>query len=61
VEWEPGPRDEDALIAHCEQTVGSVQSPKKVVFVEAIPRTPTGKADKKALRKDYWTDDRAVN
>jgi acyl-coenzyme A synthetase/AMP-(fatty) acid ligase len=49
------------VIAHRKQTIGSVQSPKKVVFVEAIPRTSSGKPDKKVLRKDYWTGDRAVN
>ena len=51
----------DAVIAHCRATIGSIRAPKKVVFVTAIPRTPTGKPDKKVLRKDYWAGERAVN
>lgn len=33
---------------------GSVQAPKSVDFVDAIPTTPVGKPDKKALRARYW-------
>jgi fatty-acyl-CoA synthase len=32
---------------------GSFQAPKSVDFVEAIPQTPVGKPDKKALRAHY--------
>ena len=40
---------------------GSVQSPKSVDFVEAIPLTPVGKPDKKAVRAQYWEgSDRGV-
>jgi fatty-acyl-CoA synthase len=39
---------------------GSVQAPKEIVFVEALPVTALGKLDKKALRARYWTGDRAV-
>jgi fatty-acyl-CoA synthase len=34
---------------------GSVYAPKSVEFVDALPLTPVGKADKKALRARYWT------
>jgi len=33
---------------------GSVQSPKTIDFVDAIPLTPVGKPDKKAVRAQYW-------
>jgi fatty-acyl-CoA synthase len=40
---------------------GSVQSPKRVVVVDALPLTGLGKPDKKAIRAQFWEDaDRAV-
>ena len=32
---------------------GSVQVPKRVEFLEALPQTAVGKPDKKALRKQF--------
>jgi fatty-acyl-CoA synthase len=49
-----GEIDEATIIAHAKARVGSVQAPKSVEFVEAIPRTAAGKMDKKALRQPYW-------
>jgi len=51
-----GALDEAAVIAHAKARVGSVQAPKSVEFVDAIPRTAAGKMDKKALRQPYWGD-----
>jgi acyl-CoA synthetase (AMP-forming)/AMP-acid ligase II len=45
---------DDEIIAHCKARLGSVKAPKKVYFRDAIPRTPVGKVDKKALRADFW-------
>lgn len=39
---------------------GSVQAPKQVIVAESLPLTGLGKPDKKALRAQYWTGDRAV-
>jgi fatty-acyl-CoA synthase len=39
-----------ALIA---KRKGSYQAPKRILFVEAIPQTPVGKPDKKALREAF--------
>ncbi|CAB4718207.1 MAG: AMP-binding protein [Actinobacteria bacterium] len=39
---------------------GSVQSPKQVIVADALPLTGLGKPDKKALRAQFWTGDRAV-
>ncbi len=33
---------------------GGVQSPKQVIFADALPLTALGKPDKKALRAQYW-------
>ena len=33
---------------------GSVQSPKRVVVVDALPLTGLGKPDKKAVRAQFW-------
>jgi fatty-acyl-CoA synthase len=56
----PGVAADDALAAALKQQVkeakGSVQAPKSVDFVDAIPLTPVGKPDKKAVRARYWGD-----
>jgi len=45
-----------------KQAKGSVQAPKSVDIVEAIPCSALGKPDKKALRQQYWGDrERSVN
>ena len=43
----------DELIASVAARKGSFQAPKAVEFVEAIPQTPVGKPDKKAVRAQY--------
>jgi len=43
------------LIALVKEKKGSVYAPKSVDFVDAIPLTAVGKADKKALRAPYWS------
>jgi len=50
------------IIAHCKARIGSVKAPKHVFFREAIPRTPVGKFDKKAMRAEFWSGRaRAIN
>ncbi len=48
--------DEGNILAHCKEKLGSVKAPKSVEFRDEIPKTPTGKTDKKALRSPYWAD-----
>jgi fatty-acyl-CoA synthase len=43
----------DELIAAVAERKGSFQAPKTVIFTDAIPQTPVGKPDKKALRALY--------
>ena len=44
----------DALIAHCTDGLARYARPKSVEFVDALPQTPFGKVDKKALRAPHW-------
>ncbi len=44
----------DVLTAAVKAAKGSVQAPKSIDFVDAIPLTPVGKPDKKAIRATYW-------
>ncbi len=60
-------RDDDSLArmtAEIQQAVkdrkGSVQAPKDVLVRDELPLTPLGKPDKKALRAQFWTGERAV-
>lgn len=54
----------DAVIAEIQDMVkekkGSVQAPKQVIAIDALPLTGLGKPDKKALRAQYWTGERSV-
>jgi fatty-acyl-CoA synthase len=48
---EPGATvDAETLIAAVRKSKGAVQAPKTVEFVDALPLSPLGKPDKKALR-----------
>ena len=42
------------LIAHCRKLLAGYKAPKSVDFVDAIPRTGTGKIQKAPLRAKYW-------
>jgi fatty-acyl-CoA synthase len=53
---------EDEIIAHCRANLAHFKAPSKVEFVQALPRTATGKLKKVELREEFWTDkDRRVN
>ena len=41
--------------AAVKERKGSVQSPKQVVIVDAVPVTALGKPDKKAVRAQFWS------
>ncbi len=42
---------EQALIEHCKQQIASYKKPKRVVFMDNLPRLPSGKVSKVELRK----------
>jgi len=47
--------DPAALIAFAKTRLGGVKAPKAVHVWDALPRTPAGKFDKKAMRARFWT------
>lgn len=54
--------DVEALKARVRASKGPVATPKAIEIADAIPLTPLGKPDKKAVRARFWSDlDRAVN
>ena len=44
----------EELIDFCRGRLGGFQRPRSVDFVEALPRTPSGKVLKRVLREPYW-------
>ena len=43
------PQPESVLIEHCKQHLADFKVPKKIHIVEKIPRTATGKIQRRAL------------
>ena len=44
---------EQEIVEHCRRHLAPFKVPKRVVFVEALPKTPTGKILKREMRVDY--------
>ena len=44
---------EQELLDHCKSTLANYKVPKRVVFVEQLPMTSTGKIQKHVLRAEY--------
>lgn len=44
---------EEEIIAHCREQLAPFKVPKKVVVVDALPKTPTGKILKRTMRQTY--------
>jgi acyl-CoA synthetase (AMP-forming)/AMP-acid ligase II len=55
VRADPG-LDEEAVLAHCDGRLARFKLPKRAVFTDVIPRTPTGKALKRVLREQFSFD-----
>ncbi len=50
------------IVAHCRTLLAGYKCPKRIDFVESLPRTATGKIQKFVLREPYWAGrDRQVN
>jgi fatty-acyl-CoA synthase len=45
---------ESELIDFCRERLAHYKCPKRVDFIEALPRTATGKIQKNLLREKYW-------
>jgi fatty-acyl-CoA synthase len=53
---------EGDLIAHCRKTLAGYKCPKRIEFVDTLPRTATGKLQKFKLREPFWQGhERQVN
>jgi acyl-CoA synthetase (AMP-forming)/AMP-acid ligase II len=48
--------DEAAVLTYCEGRLARFKLPKRAVFIDAIPRTPTGKTLKRVLREQFSMD-----
>jgi malonyl-CoA/methylmalonyl-CoA synthetase len=48
-----GAGDEAAMIAQCRQQLAAYKSPKRIVFVDELPRNAMGKVQKNLLRQTY--------
>ena len=46
---------ERALIDHCREQMAHFKAPKKAVFVESLPKNPSGKLLKRELRQRFAT------
>ena len=52
----------EELIAHCRASLAGFKCPKRIEFVETLPRTATGKLQKFKLREPFWAGrERQVN
>jgi len=53
---EPGSAGESDLIGFCRERLAHFKCPTSVEFVDALPRTATGKLQKFKLREVRWPD-----
>lgn len=45
---------EEELIEFCRENLAHFKCPRRIQFIEALPRTATGKIQKNLLRERYW-------
>lgn len=50
-----GKGDEAAMIAECRKRLAAFKAPKRIVFVDELPRNAMGKVQKNVLRERYKT------
>ncbi len=54
--------DEDAIIAHCRESLAHYKCPTSVDTTDVLPRNPSGKILKRELRAPYWAgQERSIN
>jgi acyl-coenzyme A synthetase/AMP-(fatty) acid ligase len=51
---EPGPELVAELTDYCRQGIAHYKCPRTIDFVDELPRTETGKMQKRKLRDRYW-------
>ncbi|MEK6288389.1 MAG: fatty acid--CoA ligase [Acidobacteriota bacterium] len=47
---------EEELIEFCRASLAHFKCPRRIQFIEALPRTATGKIQKNVLRDKHWSD-----
>jgi fatty-acyl-CoA synthase len=56
------PLTADDLIVHCHTALAGYKCPKRIEFLDELPRTATGKIQKFKLREPFWAGhEREVN
>lgn len=59
---QPGAQvDEQQMIAYARSKMAHFKAPKSVGFVDALPKTATGKLQKFRLQEMYWNNSKKVN
>jgi fatty-acyl-CoA synthase len=43
----------ETVVAHCAQSMAHFKMPKRVIFVDSLPKNPSGKLLKRELRQRY--------
>ncbi|MBW2370492.1 MAG: hypothetical protein JRH15_21685, partial [Deltaproteobacteria bacterium] len=46
--------DEASIVRYCAARLSSYKKPRKVVFLEELPKNAFGKVTKNVLREPYW-------
>ena len=52
----PGDELADELMEFCREHLATIKCPRSIDFIDELPRLPTGKLYKRALRDRYWGD-----
>jgi acyl-CoA synthetase (AMP-forming)/AMP-acid ligase II len=47
---------EEELIGFCAERLARYKKPKKVVFIDELPKNAAGKVTKNPLREPFWAD-----
>ena len=48
--------DEDEIVAHCRTHLAGYKTPKRVFFVDSLPKNPSGKLLKRDLRTRFGSE-----
>jgi fatty-acyl-CoA synthase len=52
---------EDDVVSHCRQHLAGFKTPKQVFFVDSLPKNPSGKLLKRALRQQFSAEHHSVH
>lgn len=52
---------EEDLVSHCRERLAGFKTPKRVFFVDELPKNPSGKLLKRVLRERFSLDQHALS